>query len=225
MNDPINVLIVEDEPLITNSLKLAFKQLSKSNSSLDFTLNFAKNCDSALLKIDSAVNSTPFDLVLLDINIPASSDRQLLSGEDLGLELKGLFPKVKIIVFTSHNSNFRLNNILKSLNPDGFLIKSDIDFKRLIKAIEAVIFEPPYYSKVILQLLRHHATNDFTLDKIDRQLLYLLSRGAKTKDILSIIFMSKGGIERRKRNLKEIFDIKNENDQMLIKLAEENGYI
>lgn len=225
MNGPINVLIVEDEPLITNSLKLAFEQLSESNSSLDFTLKFAKNCDTALLKIDKAVKSTPFDLVLLDINIPASSDRKLLSGEDLGLELKGLFPRVKIIVFTSHNNNFRFSNILKSLNPDGFLIKSDIDFKELLVAIKTVLFEPPYYSKVILQLIRRHVTSDFVLDKIDRQLLYQLSKGTKTKDLPNFIFLSKGGIERRKRNLKEIFDIENESDQMLLKLAEEKGYL
>ncbi len=225
MKEPINVLIVEDQPLITRSLKNALKHLSDANGSLDFKIHTAINCDLALLEIDKAVKGTPFDLVLLGINIPPSSDRKLLSGEDIGLELKGLFPKVKIIVFTSRNTNFKLNNILRSVNPDGFLVKSDIDFDDLIVAINTVLFEPPYYSKRILRLIRRHVSNDFVLDKIDRQLLYQLSKGTKTKDLPNIVRLSKSGIERRKRNLKEVFNIENEDDLMLLKLAEEKGYI
>lgn len=225
MDKIINVLIVEDEPLIINALEMAFNAISESNGFLDFKIKSATNCDSGLEEITKAVNSKPFDLVLLDINIPASKDKKLLCGEDLGIELKNYFPNVKIIVFTSHNNNFRLNSIIKSLNPDGFIIKSDIDFSKLIEAINSVLDNLPYYSKAILQLMRRHMVNDFTLDKTDRQLLYQISKGAKMKHLHDIIHLSKSAIEQRKRNLKELFEVEDGEDRSLIIKAEERGFI
>lgn len=225
MNKTINVLIVEDEPLIIDSLERALDYLSNSEGAYDFVTKSATTSDIALKEIDKAIKSTPFDLILLDISIPASSDKRILSGEDLGAEIKGFFPSVKIIVFTSFNNNYRLNNILKSLDPDGFLIKSDITFSRLIDAINSVLKDPPYYSKAIQQLMRRHVSHDFVLDRIDRQLLYHLSKGAKTKDLSGVILLSKSAIEQRKRNLKELFGVNSCDDRSLLIKAELGGFI
>jgi len=225
MKKTINVLIIEDEPLIIENLIAAFDRLGESNAFLDFKIKPSTNCDDASKEIDKAINSKPFDLVLLDISIPPSSDGRLLCGEDLGIELKSYFPNIKIIVFTSHSNNYRLNSILKSLNPDGFLIKSDINFKKLLEALESVINNLPYYSKVILQLMRRYLANDFILDKIDRQLLYELSKGTKTKNLTGLIPLSLSAIESRKRNLKELFEVENGNDRQLILRAEQHGFI
>lgn len=225
MNKFTNVLIVEDEPLITNSLKNALKTLNNALEDTQFKIKTAEDCDTALIEIDNAVKATPFDLAILDVSIPPAPNKKIFSGEDLGLELRSLFPDIKIVVFTTHNDNYRINNILKSLNPDGFLIKSDVDFKGLIEAINTVLSSPPYYSKGVLSLVRLHISNDFVLDKIDRELLYQLSKGTKTKDLPNFIRLSKGGIERRKRNLREVFCVENGNDKLLIKLAKEKGFI
>ena len=225
MNKTFNVLIAEDEPLIIDVLKSAFEQIVESNGLLDFKIKTASNGDDALSEIDKAIKAAPFDLVLLDINIPASKDKKILCGEDLGMELKGIFPNVKIIVFTSHNNNYRLNNILKSLNPEGFIIKSDIDFQKLLDALNSVIMDLPYYSKAILQLMRRHMINDFSLDKIDRQLLYQLSKGAKMKHLTKVIPLSKSAIELRKRNLKELFEVEEGDDRDLLIKAENRGFI
>lgn len=226
MNDPINVLIVEDELLTINSFKKALEQLSNSEGTLNFKIRTARDCHTASLEIDKAVKATPFDLVLLNINIPPSRERRsIIHGEDIGLELKGYFPKVKIMVFTSNNENYKLNNIIRTLDPDGFIIKRDIDSKELIKAIRTVLLKPPYYSKEILKLLRQLISNDFVLDKIDRALLYNLSKGIKNKNLPDHIYLSKGGIERRKRHLREVFNIVNEDDKTLLECAKEKGYL
>ncbi len=225
MNRKIKTLIIEDEPLMIEPMKAALEQLNESNGLLEFNVRTSLDCDSAAQEIKRAVSSRPLDLVILDINLKQSSDGKYLSGEDLGVEIRRFFPDAKIIVLTSHNNNYRLNNILKTLNPDGFLIKSDVDFARLIEALKAVIEDTPYYSKAILKLMRRHIINEFTLDRIDRQLLYQLSKGAKMKHLSDIIPLSKSAIELRKRNLKEVFGVEEGDDRSLLVRAEECGFI
>ena len=225
MYDIINVLIIEDEPLIISSLEMALNHVQNEQSDLEFKIRTARNCDSALSEINKAILGTPLDLVLLDISIPKSKDLKYLSGEDIGIKIKHEFPSAKIMVFTSYTDNYRLNNILKSLNPDGFLIKNDIDYKTLLIALDAVIYDPPFYSQIVLKLMRKTTINEFTLDKLDRRLLFELSEGTKTCQLPDIVRLSKGGIERRKRNLKEVFDIREGDDGVLIKAAKAKGFI
>ena len=54
MSDTINVLIVEDEPIIIGLLESIFKQLSDSNNNWYFKLNLTQNCDTAMNKIEKA---------------------------------------------------------------------------------------------------------------------------------------------------------------------------
>lgn len=225
INKTYHVLIVDDEPLILHLLRNVLNDISDSDAGINFKITAVNNSDDALYEVRKAVNSKPFDLVLLDISIPCSRDKTILSGEDLGIEIISFFPDVKIIVLTNQSDNFRLNNILKSLNPDGFIIKTDIDLPDLIGGIKTVLQDIPYYSKAILQLMRKHIVNDFTLDKIDRQLLYQISKGARTKELIEITRLSKSAIEFRKRNLKTVFGIDQGSDRKLIIRAEQHGFI
>jgi DNA-binding NarL/FixJ family response regulator len=225
MNEQINVLIVEDEPLTIDGLKNVLEYISNTDGILEFNIRTALNCDAAYFEIEKAVRGTPFDLVLLDINIPPSEERKLLSGEDIGIKLRVLLPKVKIIVSTSHNENYRLNNILKSIKPEGLIMKNEITASGMKEAIEKVLNNSPYYTSTALRLVRRHATNDFALDKRDRQLLYYLSRGVKSKDLSSYLELSKSGVNLRKRKIREVFNIDDNNDITLLDAAKENGYL
>lgn len=221
---PINVLIIDDHPIIADAYKQAMFKISENSNVYVFNVKEATTIDAAMHELNRGKNAS-FDIIFLDIKLPKSKDGLLLSGEDLGLEIRKITPQSKIIVATTYNDNYRLNNILKSINPDGFLIKNDISSGELVEAIETVLENPPHYSKTILQLLRKHITNDFILDKIDRQLLYELSIGTKMGDLPDVIPMSIGGIERRKRQLKEAFDVSKKNDKELVKIAKQKGFI
>jgi len=225
MKNPIHVLIVEDEPLILNSLKSAFDYVSNSSGKWKFKIKTVRDCDTARKEIEKAKKGSAFDLALLDINIPPSADNKLLSGEDLGLELRSLFRKIKIVVFTSHSERFRINNILQSVKPDGLLIKNEIDFNDLVRSIEDILNDSPTYSKAVLHLIRSQVSNNFTLDRIDRLLLFQIALGTRTKDLPKVIGLSKGGIENRKRKLKEMFSLDNADDTDLIKVARAKGFI
>lgn len=227
MKKKYNVLIVEDHPFIIDIYKNVLSQINKQDSlyKYDLCITEAVNSDDALDKINKSVKIDSYDLIFLDIRIPPSKNGKILSGEDLGEIVKSLLPTAKILIITSLDETFRLNNILNKLNPDGFLIKSDVSFSEITMALKSILDNNPYYSKTILKLIRRQISSGLVIDKIDRQLLFQLSLGTKMKDLPNILPMSMAGIERRKRALKNIFSIPNEEDKVLIEMAKENGFL
>jgi DNA-binding NarL/FixJ family response regulator len=219
------VLIIDDHPLICDSYQSALKEVGERHPELLMQVETAANCDVALEKINNTWVEKSWDLVFLDIRLPASSDRKILSGEDLGELLRKKYPETKIVVATTFNDNYRLYNIFKSLDPDGFLIKTDIDHKELVIALEIILNGAPYYSKTVVTLLRKQVSQEFVIDKFDRRMLYELSLGTKMKDLPEVLPLSIAGIEKRKRILKQNFGVEDQGDKALIQKAREKGFI
>ncbi len=220
-----NALIIDDHPLITEAYKSALNFVEKQEETISFHIEVAHNCDTANEQIQYYYKQKKkLDIVFLDISLPPSTDKKILSGEDLGLIINRLLPESKIIISTTFNDNYRVHSILKNINPDGFLIKNDIVPKELITAIKDVLQDPPYYSKSVVKLLRKQLTSDLLLDNIDRRILYEISVGTKMKDIKNVP-LSVHGIEKRKKILKQIFDVQNSDDKTLILIAKEKGFI
>lgn len=225
MQKRINVLIIDDHPLIAEAYKSALLHITQINEGISFEIALVETCEDADQKILEATTKNNIDIVFLDINLPPAEKLKIFSGEDLGIKIREELPEAKIIISTTHNDNYRIHNIFKSVNPEGFLIKNDITPQELVQSINTVIDSPPYYSRTVLKLLRMHIANDFVLDKFDRQLLYELSIGTKTKDLPNILPLSIAGIEKRKRSLRQLFDITEKGDGQLIKVAKEKGFI
>ncbi|MDG2194278.1 MAG: response regulator transcription factor [Polaribacter sp.] len=223
-----SVLIIDDHPLISEAYKNALNiiEIESESAEISFGIETANNCDTAFAKIkESAKKRVPFDLIFLDIKLPPSKEGKIRSGEDLGIRIKSLLPNSKIIISTTFNDNYRIHSIFQSLSPDGFLIKNDINPQELITAIKAVISNSPYYSITVVKMLKKEVSNDLLIDKVDRALLYELSIGTKTKSLPNIIPLSIAGIEKRKRHLKELFDITKQDDKTLISVAREKGFV
>jgi DNA-binding NarL/FixJ family response regulator len=221
-----SVLIIDDHPLICDAYVNALNFIEKENSEISFKITLTPNCDDAIAKIkESSKRVLKYELIFLDIKLPPSKDKKILSGEDLGLEIKKLLPDSKVIVSTTYNDNYRIYSLMKNLNPDGLLIKNDITASELVNAINLVLTSPPYYSSSVSQTIRNEMLNDLLLDKIDRRLLYELSIGTKTKDLPMTLPLSIAGVEKRKRNLKNVFDVSGLEDKDLINKAKEKGFI
>ena len=216
----VNVLIVENEYLLVDVLTNAFTSLS--NTTRDFNLKVIRNYSEAIKHI--ALNPA-IDIMLLNINIPPCNSNELVLTDDVNSKLRLANPKAKLILFSSYRNNMHMHSVLKTINPECLLIKSDIDYKELTKAIETVLIEPPYYSKSVLRFIRKRLAHNIVIDKIDKSILHYLSIGIRMKEIPKLVCLSNSSVEYRKRKLKDIFCLDKGTDRDLLTRAREKGFI
>ena len=60
---------------------------------------------------------------------------------------------------------------------------------------------------------------------IDRKILYELSQGTKMNELPNVLPLSIAALERRKRILKDVFNVSGKGDRDLLKLAQNKGFI
>jgi len=209
----ISVLIIEDHSI--NAYKYILDGIPNTN----FKICFAINCDQAIEQIQHKNNQ----LVLLDLQLPVSKNERYLSGDDLGILIKQTSLKTKIVVLTSISNPLRIINIINAINPEGFILKSDIDSKQLKSAIESVLQGNIFYSKTIKKYADIKDLKGAAIDDLDRQILYHLSMGEKTKDLSKHIPLSTRAIEVRKTKLKTLLVTKGNSN--LIKEAKKLGIV
>jgi len=224
MSKIIKVLMVDDHPLIVEGYKNIILEMENSEQQIIF--ESAIDLKEAYDRIEQSLRSSkPFDLAFLDINLPKYKEKNILSGEDLALFIKKVSPHTKIIFLTMHDENYRLYNLVRNVNPEGLLIKSDVGSKDLISTFNNVLDGKISYSDTVLNLMRYQITNDFALDQFDRQILFHLSTGVQTKKLPEFVPLSLPAIEKRKRNLKNYFGLDKEGDLVLIRKAKELGFL
>lgn len=219
----LKLLIVDDHPMIIEGYKNALLDMDLDDYEL--IIETAQDCDSGMEKIKFAAENSPYDVIFLDIQMPPSKDGKILSGEDLGLRANRISASSKLVFLTMFNDNYRIHSILKNVNPDGFLVKSDVSSSELQKAFEVIVNNPPYYSSSVNKFMRHDMSNRDVIDDIDRKILFHLSKGVQTKDLPDYVSLSINAIEKRKKSLRKLFDIKTRNDTSLLQKAKEQGFI
>ncbi|GAB1857222.1 nitrate respiration regulation response regulator NreC [Flavobacteriaceae bacterium MHTCC 0001] len=220
----IKILMIDDHPMIIEGYQNTLLFTKKENQEL--SIDIANNCDEALNFMDrSILKGYPYDVLFIDISLPPSSDGKMNSGEDLAEYARKVLPKAKIIILTMFDESFRIHNIMKSIDPEGFLIKSDLTSSELASAFQAVLHNPPFYSGTVNSYIRKSITSDIVIDDKNRKILYLLSKGVKTKNLASHLDISLSAVEKRKKQLKVLFSIDDGQDETLLKVSREKGFI
>lgn len=217
----LRLLLVDDHPIIVEAYSNSIQQFETTNEGYRFHIDKALCCETALL----ALYENTYNIVFLDLRLPASKNGKFKSGEDIAKLLRKDFETTKIIIITGYFDVLLLGKLLQNLNPDGLLFKGDVGSNTCADALISVLFNIPFYSSTILKLLRQKMSSNIVLSKTDKLLLYELAKGTKTKDLTKVLPLSIGGVEKRKRHLKELFDSTRKDDSELIQAAIDKGFI
>jgi DNA-binding NarL/FixJ family response regulator len=95
----------------------------------------------------------------------------------------------------------------------------------LIAAIKNAIDGQSFYSYSIVELFKKRASDNVILDEIEIELLTELANGAKMKELEQLLPLTKSGIDKRRRLLKEKLNIQSNSDRDLVLKAKEKGFI
>ena len=219
----IRILAVDDHEMTT----LGYKFILEDHEFDGFKVHMdtAKTFAEAEQAIRQSASRLPYHILLLDIQLSGANGDRDKTGEDLGILARQLIPESRIVFMSSFSDNYRINSIMQTVNPEGYMVKSEIDQKSLQAMVETVLHMPPYYTQKALVAIRKKMSNKINLDDNDRKILYHLSIGTKTKDMVNHISLSLPSIENRKRHIKSLFGIEKQNDQALISEARARGFI
>jgi DNA-binding NarL/FixJ family response regulator len=159
------------------------------------------------------------DMALMDINLPPYEKEKILSGSDLALIVREKFPTCKIVMLTMHSEHLILNKVLKTINPEGFISKNDIDFSTFPNIFFKIKEGENYFSPTINKSLQSLVVNTIHWDEYDTQIILLLEKGIQTKHIPDYIDISLSTIEKRKANIKRQLANQKVSDEAIISIC------
>lgn len=218
-----NILIVDDHPLTVEVHKGIISKALKEKKINYLTAINAEKAFNIITKINS--NGENLKMVLFDISLPPYKEKNIESGEDLAVITRELFPNCKIIIISMHNDPLWVNRIIKAINPEGFIAKSDVDAKSLTEICSKIEADFFFYSESIKKSNKIMIQQNINWDEHDTKILQYIAEGYKTAHLAKLIPLSLSAIEKRKANIKKqlIFDIGS--DKELIELAKSKGLL
>jgi DNA-binding NarL/FixJ family response regulator len=223
MREELNILIVDDHPMTVNGYINVLSEEDFENYELKFTK--ALDCEQAYKLITD--DSKPlFNVAYLDLSLPAYPEKNIYSGLDLGLLIRKIMPDCIIIILTMHSEASLVDRLIKEINPQGILCKSDIDIDEFLNAFKIIFSGDTYLSSKIVKSLKEKVFDNYKLDNYDKQILMRLSEGIQTKNIPNYVPLSLSAIEKRKEQMKNmLLQGKTGDDNELIEAIKKIGIL
>lgn len=192
MPDSIEVIIIEDNELLRDSLKEAI------NKSSSIRCNRTFSSGEAALDIIEKEELVP-DIILLDIGLPG------MNGIEMIPELRKLTPSSKIIIITVHDDDENVFNAICA-GASGYLLK-DLSSDRIVASINEVMSGGApmnsHIAKKVLNMFRdlNVKSNGYSLSEREREILSLLVEGLSKKQIADKIYLSHHTVDSHIRNI------------------------
>lgn len=217
------ILAIDDHKMTVLGYKYILEDAEFDNFKIQ--MDIANSYDAGQQKIKMSSKRDSYDIILLDIQLFPAKAMESRTGEDLGKIARELVPDTKIVYMSSFSDSLRLQSLFKSVEPNGYMVKSEIDEQTLKEMVITVLRGDSYFSESAITIMKNFIIKPFELAEYDREILYQLSIGTKTKDIEKVVPLSATTIEARKRKLKNSFGIDDKTDFALIKEARERGFL
>jgi two-component system, NarL family, response regulator NreC len=216
----LNVLMIDDHPSLIEGYKIIL-----SYNPYGYKIKTTEAYDSkSAYKLITQPRKEKFDLIFIDYSLPAYRERGIYNGEDLAFLAQRHCKGAKIAMLTSHTEAFLLYSIVKRINPNGLLIKSDFSADELQIAFDAIQRGETYHSQTVKQNLSELMSKTILLDEVNRDIISSLSKGVKTKSLPDLLGVSLSAIEKRKVLLRKFFNIDG-GDEEIVWAARNAGFV
>lgn len=192
MPNSIDVIIIEDNELLRDSLKEAINK----SSNIDCKSVFSSG--EAALDFIEKEDKVP-DIILLDIGLPG------MNGIELIPELRKLTPSSKIIIITIHDDDENVFNAICA-GASGYLLK-DLSADKIVSSINEVMNGGApmnsHIAKKVLNMFRDQniKSDGYDLSDREKEILSLLVEGLSKKQIAGKIFLSHHTVDSHLRNI------------------------
>lgn len=207
-NDCLNLLIVDDHPMILEGFKSLLQQIGKYQ-----LFSFTKG--SAALDF---IQENTAHIVLLDIVLNDGS------GLDFCKAIKQKSPKTFVIGISNQAERSIIFRFLEN-GGNGYILKN-ADAYEIIQCIDTAINGGVALSKEVQEIMLSASSNNFELPRLtkrEQQVLESIAKGNTSAEIAEKLFISIITVETHRRNLMQKFKAKNMIE--LVKIATENKLI
>ena len=200
MTEPINILLVDDHPLVRDGLRARleavphFKVVAEADGAAD-ALRQAGQC--------------AVDLVLMDINMRG------ISGIEATAQFREQFPRIAVLILSMHDKLEYVSQAMQA-GARGYVLK-DAPGKDIVLAIETVMAGGIYYSAALARQLARPLVQDNQLTVREQEVLQQLANGQSNKQIARTLDLSVRTVETHRLNIKRKLGI--EGQAELIKYA------
>jgi DNA-binding NarL/FixJ family response regulator len=164
------------------------------------------------------------DMVIMDISMPA------VSGIEASLEIKRLYPRIKVLLLTMHKRIEYVHHAFAS-GASGYMLKEDSGAE-LSKAIETIKngghYVTPRLSAELAEdlSLLHKNEQPYPSDPLtvrERMIVKMIAEGKTSKKIASILYISTRTVQNHRFHIQKKLKINSTAE--LIKYALDKGYV
>jgi DNA-binding NarL/FixJ family response regulator len=146
------------------------------------------------------------DIAIIDYSLPE------LNGRDLTVELHRLLPRLEILIYTMHDREDMILDVLQA-GARGFVLKSDSE-QDLLSAVDALSVHRPFFSGSISETLltqylrsRPQPTSS-TLTHREREVVQLIAEGKINKQVAQLLNISIKTVETHRATAMQKLNVR-----------------
>jgi len=207
---PINVLIVDDHPMVIEGLKT----LLSDNETVAVKTHFTNGQDTL-----DFLDKETVDVILLDVNLPD------ISGVEMAKLILEKQSGIKILGLSTYSEPSIINQMIKN-GVKGYLLKN-VTANELVNAISKVhegsFFFDSEVQKILADSVAQETQDVPKLTRREKHILSLIADGKTTNVIAEELFISPLTVETHRRNLMQKMEVSNA--AALIKISIEKKLI
>lgn len=179
----MKILIVDDDGLIRDSLKMMF--------SLDESFQRVETAENGQVALDILESYSP-DVVVMDIRMP------VMDGVITTKVIKEQYPHTKVMVLTTFNDREYLRELVK-VGVEGYLLKST-GVDQIIEAVKSVESGHVVFGKevsgLLSQLLTSHKKQEIPegLTPREVEIIEAIGHGKSNREIAEALFIGEGTV-------------------------------